>query len=78
VRRILLSQMSRGNLKQIKMKKLITIFGLILYATLILTSCGPSICDCAKSNDPADMEPCMELLRGMSTSEYIEELGKCN
>ena len=61
------------------MKKSTTILAVIFFTATILSSCGPSICDCYGSNDiSTDTEECLELIEGMSTSEFAEELEKCD
>ena len=60
------------------MKKVMTIFGAILFASLILSSCGSkmTVCDCLK-DDGSHKKECDDLGNKMSSSEMREEMAKC-
>jgi len=60
------------------MKKVMTIFGAILFASLILSSCGSkmTVCDCLK-DDGSHKKECDDLGNKMSSSEMREEKAKC-
>ena len=60
------------------MKKVMTIFGAILFSTLIITSCGSkmNVCDCLK-DDGSHKKECDDLGNSMSSSEMREEMTKC-
>ena len=60
------------------MKKIMTIFGAILFTSLLLTSCGSkmTVCDCLK-DDGSHKKECDDLGNSMSSSEMIEELANC-
>ena len=63
------------------MKKVMTIFGAILCASVILTSCGgPSFCDC-NDNWPdlsdAEKSECAKMIDNSSTSELLEKMQDC-
>ena len=55
-----------------------TIFGAILFASLILSSCGSkmTVCDCLK-DDGSHKKECDDLGNKMSSSEMREEMAKC-
>jgi hypothetical protein len=63
------------------MKKVMTIFGAILCASVILTSCGgPSFCDCNDNyGDLSDAEQseCAKMIDNSSTSELLEKMQDC-
>ena len=63
---------------QNKMKKNMTVFGAILFASLILSSCGSKItvCDCLK-DDGSHKKECDDLGNKMSSSEMRDEMAKC-
>ena len=47
------------------MKKIMTIFGAILFASFILTSCGPSAKECHENFyelSPSDQEKCLQRI----------------
>jgi hypothetical protein len=60
------------------MKKIMTIFGAILFTSLLLTSCGSkmTVCDCLK-DDGSHKKECDDLGNSMSSSEMREELANC-
>lgn len=59
------------------MKKISKFAGAMIFATVFFASCGgPSFCDCMTDAN-ADQAACDELAKGMSTSELLEEMGKC-
>ena len=60
------------------MKKVMTIFGAILFASLILSGCGSkmTVCDCLK-DDGSNKEECDNLGNSLSSSEMSEEFAKC-
>jgi len=80
------SQMSRTKIKSKEMKKIMTIFGVILFASFILTSCGrssaPDVCDCVKNavkvNTPqfdANLQKkCADYSKTLSQKGRIERL----
>ena len=55
-----------------------TIFGAILFTSLLLTSCGSkmTVCDCLK-DDGSHKKECDDLGNSMSSSEMREELANC-
>ena len=56
-----------------------TICGAILFASLILSSCGSkmTVCDCLK-DDGSHKKECDDLGNKMSSSEMSREMAKCN
>jgi hypothetical protein len=63
------------------MKKLF--LGMMLGSVVLLTSCGPSVCDCienAKKGGSADMDmaqKCVEKFKDYSKEEQKEALNDC-
>ncbi len=70
--------MSRKKFKFHKMKKVMTIFGAILFASLILSSCGSkmTVCDCLK-DDGSHKKECDKLGNSMTSQEMNREMSKC-
>ncbi len=60
------------------MKKNMTVFGVILFASLIIISCGSkmTVCDCLK-DDGSHKKECDNIGNSMSSSEMREEMAKC-
>jgi hypothetical protein len=60
------------------MKKVMTIFGAILFASFIMTSCGSkvTVCDCLK-DDGSHKKECDDLGNSMSSAEMRREMAKC-
>lgn len=60
------------------MKKSTKLFGVLLFALLILTECGSKItvCDCLK-DDGSHKKECDDLGNNMSESEMASEIAKC-
>jgi hypothetical protein len=60
------------------MKKSITIFEALFFASLMLSSCGSkmTVCECLK-DDGANKKECDELGNSMSASERSAEIDKC-
>jgi hypothetical protein len=61
------------------MKKIIIFFNVILFASLVLFSCGSkmTVCECLK-DDGSHKKECDDLGKKMSSSEMREEIAKCN
>ena len=55
-----------------------TIFGAILFASLILSSCGSkmTVCDCLK-DDGSHKKECDKLGNSMTSQEMNREMSKC-
>ena len=59
------------------MKKIMTVFGAIIFASFILTSCGNSmtVCDCLK-DDGSHKKECDKLGNSMTSQEMNREMSK--
>ena len=55
-----------------------TIFGAVLFASIILTSCGSkmTVCDCLK-DDGSHKKECDDLGNSLTSSERSKEIDKC-
>jgi len=61
-----------------KMKNTITLFGAMLFASVMLMSCShqPTVCDCL-TDDGSHKKECDELGNRMSPDEMNKAIAKC-
>jgi hypothetical protein len=64
------------------MKKAMIIAGVILLASVTLTSCKPDFCDCvnikrSSKPDKSKLKKCNEAFRDMPREEQMERFEKC-